>query len=129
MANRRTTLAERLSWALREAGITQADLSRRAGISQPTLHGLLSGRYKRSRFAGELARALGVSASWLATGAGSAYSNLSAEAMSLAAQWDALPPEAQREVASYLEYVRARMADPHSRAEAGAPPATQRTKA
>ena len=128
MPNRRTTLAERLAWALRESGMTQAELCRQAGIRQPSLHGLMSGRYRRSRFAGELARALGVDASWLATGAGTPRPDISPEALALAQRWEALPPQARREVASYLEYVTARLSDPDTRDPDPAAAVTQRSK-
>ena len=66
------TLAERLKSALVDAGISQAELSRRVGVSRATVSLWFSGTTKD--FSGEnlikTARALGVSVSWLSTGRG-----------------------------------------------------------
>lgn len=109
------TLSERLQWALNESGMTQAELARAVGISPPSLHGLLSGRYKRSRYTAKIAASLGISASWLADGAGRPKAKLSPEAQAMAQIIDALPPEARKEVAGYIGYVVSRMAESSQR--------------
>lgn len=66
------TLAERLESARAAAGLTQAELSRRVGVSRATVSLWFSGTTKD--FSGEnlikAARALKVSVSWLSTGRG-----------------------------------------------------------
>lgn len=67
-----TTLAERLTIAMSHRGMSQAELARRCGVSQPSVHGWLSGKAKFLRGENLLraAAALGVSEEWLATGQG-----------------------------------------------------------
>lgn len=64
------TLQERLKHARKEAFLTQAQLSDRSGLSQSTIAQIESGRNSGTRFADRLAKALGVSLSWLLTGEG-----------------------------------------------------------
>lgn len=58
---------ERLKLALERSGITQTELARRVGMSQPSLHHLLNParNAKGSEFTVKLARELGVSIEWL----------------------------------------------------------------
>lgn len=67
-----STLSERLQQALRRSGMSQAELARRCGVKQPSVHGWLSGKSKFLRGENLLkaAAALGVSEEWLATGHG-----------------------------------------------------------
>lgn len=67
-----STLSERLQQALRRSGISQAELARRCGVKQPSVHGWLSGKAKFLRGENLLkaASVLGVSEDWLATGRG-----------------------------------------------------------
>ena len=61
--------AQRLTSARLEKGLSMWELSRRAGISQPQISLLESGKYQLKRKAGEkLAEALGVGVDWLLTG-------------------------------------------------------------
>lgn len=66
-------LASRLKSAMARLAITQLDLSRAVGVSAPSVHGWLSGRSQSIR--GEtllkVARTLGVTPEWLASGEGS----------------------------------------------------------
>jgi len=68
-----TTLAERLTIAIANAGITKAELARRVGISAPSVNGWFTGKAKFLRGENLLAaaRALSVNEDWLATGKGS----------------------------------------------------------
>ncbi|TDB28427.1 XRE family transcriptional regulator [Stenotrophomonas sp. ATCM1_4] len=68
-----TTLADRLSIAMSKRGMSQAELARRCGVSQPSVHGWLSGKAKFLRGENLLraASVLNVSEEWLATGQGS----------------------------------------------------------
>lgn len=68
-----STLAERLTVAIANAGITKAELARRVGISAPSVNGWFSGKAKFLRGENLLAaaRALSVDEDWLATGKGS----------------------------------------------------------
>lgn len=60
---------QRLSIARQEKGLSMWELSRRAGISQPQISMLESGKYQVKRKAGErLAEALEVGVDWLLTG-------------------------------------------------------------
>lgn len=67
-----STLADRLTTAMSERNISQAELARRCGVSQPSVHGWLSGKAKFLRGENLLraAAALRVSEEWLATGQG-----------------------------------------------------------
>lgn len=66
------TLQERLSGARHKAGLTQAQLATRAGVSQSTIAQIESGRNSGTKFAVRLAKALDVSVEWLLVGKGSA---------------------------------------------------------
>jgi len=68
-----STLNERLTVALADAGITKAELARRVGISAPSVNGWFTGKAKFLRGENLLAaaRALSVDEDWLATGKGS----------------------------------------------------------
>ncbi|WP_197328698.1 LexA family transcriptional regulator [Ralstonia syzygii] len=65
-------LSERLQLAMKEAGVSQAELARACGVKPPSVHGWLSGKSKFLRGENLLAaaRALNVSQEWLATGKG-----------------------------------------------------------
>ena len=64
------TLQERLSGARQKAGLTQAQLAARAGVSQSTIAQIESGRNSGTKFAFRLANALQVSVEWLLAGKG-----------------------------------------------------------
>lgn len=70
-----STLAERLTIAIADAGLSKAELARRVGISAPSVNGWFSGKSKFLRGENLLAaaRALSVSEDWLATGKGSPH--------------------------------------------------------
>lgn len=65
------TLAERLKHAREMANLSQQEVAKRAGISQPTYFKIESGSTLKPRNILEIAHALKVSADWLATGQGS----------------------------------------------------------
>lgn len=65
-----TTLASRLKQAMAEANLTQESLADRAGVSQNTIHKLISGKSQSSRKLVEIAAALNVSPAWLGAGYG-----------------------------------------------------------
>lgn len=65
-----STLQERLHGARQKAGLTQAQLARRAGVSQSTIAQIESGRNSGTKFAFRLANALKVSVDWLLAGKG-----------------------------------------------------------
>ena len=62
------TLAERLKLAMDEGGFTQASLAEAAGVAQPSIWKIVSGRTKSSSRVVEIATALGVRPEWLASG-------------------------------------------------------------
>lgn len=62
------TLGERVEATRKRIGMSQADLAERAGISQTTLSDIERGRNERSRYAVNLALALGVQPRWLVYG-------------------------------------------------------------
>lgn len=66
------SLADRLTRALAESGLTQAELARACGVKPPSVSGWLSGKSKFLRGENLLsaAAALGVRQQWLATGDG-----------------------------------------------------------
>ena len=67
-----STLAQRLSDSMQDAGINAQELSKRANVTHTSVSYWLSGRNKgmRAETAQRVANALGVSATWLATGEG-----------------------------------------------------------
>lgn len=65
------TLAERLKWARKRAGLTQQQVADAAGMTQPAYSDLESARSKSSALIASLADALRVSALWLERGVGS----------------------------------------------------------
>lgn len=64
------TLSGRLKFAMKRAGISQANLARSIGIKPAALQYLLASNARSSRFTFELAHALNVRTEWLAAGAG-----------------------------------------------------------
>lgn len=67
-----STLSSRLKLALRDAGMTQADLARACGISRASVADQVTGATKsmRASTAAKAARALGVRVEWLINGIG-----------------------------------------------------------
>lgn len=64
------TFGERLRQARKAAKLTQAAAAKKAGMSQPALSELESGRYPSSTFTAQLAHVYGINARWLAEGRG-----------------------------------------------------------
>lgn len=60
--------SKRLQKRMNELALTQEDVARIAGVSQTTVHKLLSGKSKQSRKIIEIAAALGVDPFWLSHG-------------------------------------------------------------
>ncbi len=67
---RMTTLAERLKTARSHAKITQRKLAELAGVEQPAISQMESGKTLKSVHLVALAKACGVNAEWLASGSG-----------------------------------------------------------
>ena len=65
-----TTLALRIKKARASAGLTQKALAEKAGVEQPVISQLETGKNLKSAFLATIASACGVSAIWLATGKG-----------------------------------------------------------
>jgi transcriptional regulator with XRE-family HTH domain len=65
-----TTLSERLNEIIRERNLSQDSLAEKAGVSQTTIHKLLTGKALESRKISKIAEVLGVSTDWLAMGKG-----------------------------------------------------------
>lgn len=64
------TLAERIKYARERQGLSQQDIAKKAGISQPTYFKIENGLTLKPRNILDLAKALNVSVDWLATGQG-----------------------------------------------------------
>lgn len=64
------TFAERLKMALEASSMSQEQLAKAVGISQPAVAKLVSGRAKSSTKSLEMAIALGVNPTWLVNGVG-----------------------------------------------------------
>lgn len=66
------TLAERLTWARENKGLTQASLAKLSGVTQSTIGNLESGLRQTARKILDIATALDVDPMWLANGQGEA---------------------------------------------------------
>jgi len=64
------SLGSRLNTAMKVMGVGQRQLSATSGVSQANISKLCSGKSERTSYVVELATALGVNPSWLATGDG-----------------------------------------------------------
>ncbi|WP_313328102.1 XRE family transcriptional regulator [Enterobacter oligotrophicus] len=62
------TLSDRIQKAMADAGLTQAELAMKVGVSQPAIWRLVAGKTNTTRKLVEIAHALGVSPEWLSTG-------------------------------------------------------------
>lgn len=62
------TLAARIDYAMKQRGLTQQQLAEAAGTSQTTIQKLCSGKTRESKKLNAIAKALQMSAEWLATG-------------------------------------------------------------
>lgn len=69
--NRGMEYKERIKAARRHAGLTQAQLAKLVGIDQASISDLERGRSQRSSYNASIAKACGVSAIWIESGAGS----------------------------------------------------------
>ncbi|EHT8069647.1 helix-turn-helix transcriptional regulator [Salmonella enterica] len=65
---RHDTFADRLTYAMNEAGYTQASLGDAIGMAQPSVWKLTSGKTKNTRKLFEISRVLGVRPEWLSDG-------------------------------------------------------------
>jgi SOS-response transcriptional repressor LexA len=65
-----TNLADRLKIARAHAGLSQAGLAKKAGVKQPVISQLETGKSAGSSFVVSIANACGISAEWLAEGRG-----------------------------------------------------------
>lgn len=59
------TIAERLELAMKESGMKQAQLAEAAGVAQPTIFKILSGKTNKSAYIVQIAKALNVRPEWL----------------------------------------------------------------
>ena len=64
------TLADRLNYAMQEAGMSQGALAKAANMAQPTIWRIASGTARGTSRLVDLANALGVRPEWLADGSG-----------------------------------------------------------
>lgn len=72
------TFAERLKFAIKEQGMTQAELAKSVGVSQGTISSMATGKVKAidTPRAEAIATALSVSFAWLMNGEGSIYGSI-----------------------------------------------------
>ncbi len=64
------TIGDRIRLRYKELGITQTELADAAGIKQPSIHALLSGKSKESKKITQIAKVLKTTPEWLLTGIG-----------------------------------------------------------
>lgn len=62
------TLSDRLNYAMNEMGMSQGQLAKKAGMAQPTIYRIASGKAQGSSKILDIAKALGVRAEWLLNG-------------------------------------------------------------
>ncbi len=65
-----TGFSDRLRYALEQRDVSQSQLARWLGVKPQAIQYLCAGAAQRSRYTSEIAAALGISATWLATGRG-----------------------------------------------------------
>ena len=105
----RSTPATRLRKMLKDAGLSAADLARKLDVSQPTVHAWVTGLHgMRWSNARRVAKAVGVTPSWLMFGADpSAESNAQgAEELALLRLWRELGEEEQGAAMRRLSAIR-----------------------
>ena len=64
------TFSQRLTFAMDQAGFTQASLGNAVGMSQPSVWKLTSGKTRNTRKLFEISKVLGVRTEWLSDGTG-----------------------------------------------------------
>lgn len=69
-------LSKNVRFKMQSLGLTQADLAEKAGVAQPTIHRILSGKISTTTKLVELAKALKCDVEWLLTGEASEISNV-----------------------------------------------------
>ncbi|MBM7072418.1 LexA family transcriptional regulator [Shewanella sp. 202IG2-18] len=76
------TLADRLNFVMKEAGINQSELAVRIGIKQQAISRMLTGVTKNSRYFLPICNELSVSPKWLMEGIGNTYTrNINSDAI------------------------------------------------
>lgn len=96
-------LGERLKLARENKKLSQQEVAARAGISQPTYYKIESGKTKRTTYLHELAKVLGVTPEWLATGEGemnaiTLVANINPANFEKTSDWDRSTPLDDNEV-------------------------------
>lgn len=77
--NELKTLAERLNYAMQEAGMSQGQLAKAANMAQPTIWRITSGKARGTTKIVDLANALGIRPEWLSDGSGQMRSDLDSQ--------------------------------------------------
>lgn len=97
---------KRLEEAMSNAGMTQAELSRKTGLSEPTIYGYRKGQYKpKDKQLYLISVALDVSPSWLM-----GYDlpqNESALDLALAMLWENLDENQKKQALDYIRFLTA----------------------
>ncbi|MCX8049215.1 MAG: helix-turn-helix domain-containing protein [Methylohalobius sp.] len=70
MPQRLKTLADRIQYGLAINHLSQSELARRVGLTPQAIQHLCSGKAQTTRYAAQIAHALGVRTDWLLTGQG-----------------------------------------------------------
>ncbi|TAK78570.1 MAG: XRE family transcriptional regulator, partial [Gammaproteobacteria bacterium] len=70
MKSNENSLSERLRYALKILNVTQTELARRINVKPQVIQYLCAGNSQKSKFTFEIAEALNIDFSWLATGKG-----------------------------------------------------------
>ncbi|MHB1950024.1 MAG: helix-turn-helix transcriptional regulator [Acidiferrobacteraceae bacterium] len=129
-------LAERLRYAREQAGLSQSELARRAGLRPQTVQAIEAGAVRRPRALMELARLLRVRSEWLVWEEGPMMepavselpadyvadpeARLSTEAVSLARDWMTLPRQEREAIQEVVQTLRSkRMRAPRSSRDEG----------
>lgn len=118
-------MADRIKQRMQELDIKQDDLAKQAGLTQPAIFKLLSGKTRRTTRLTEIAKALGVRPEWLVEGIEPKFPAIEANDQEFLAAYHTLPSQEQAAVRTLV--FRGRLAQTQAQTQAQAPSLERRT--